>query len=51
VDPSRILRARIDPRLTLAAVAGAEVSRTFIDQVEGGSARPSLRGPEADRQT
>ena len=43
MDPSRIRRARADAGLTLAAVAGTEVSRTFIHQVESGSARPSLR--------
>ena len=43
VDPGRIHKARLDAGLTLADVAGTEVSRTFIHQVENGSARPSLQ--------
>ena len=42
VDPDRVRQARAEAGLTLAALAGGQVSRTFIHQVEKGSARPSL---------
>lgn len=41
VDPERVRQARVIAGLTLAQVAGKEVSRTFIHQVEHGIARPS----------
>jgi len=41
VDPDRVRRARITAGLTLAEIAGDDVSRTFIHQVERGLARPS----------
>ncbi len=41
VDPERVRRARITAGLTLAEIAGDDVSRTFIHQVERGLARPS----------
>jgi transcriptional regulator with XRE-family HTH domain len=41
VDPERVRRARLNAGLTLAQVAGGELSRTFIHQVERGLARPS----------
>jgi len=42
VDPGRVRQARAEAGLTLAALAGRQVSRTFIHQVESGTARPSL---------
>jgi transcriptional regulator with XRE-family HTH domain len=41
VDPERVRQARVIAGLTLAQLAGKEVSRTFIHQVEHGLARPS----------
>jgi transcriptional regulator with XRE-family HTH domain len=41
VDPARVREARRAAGLSLAAVAGDEVSRTFIHFVETGQARPS----------
>lgn len=41
VDPERVRQARATAGLTLAQVAGDEVSRTFLHQVEHGLARPS----------
>ena len=41
VDPERVRQARVIAGLSLAQVAGKEVSRTFIHQVERGLARPS----------
>jgi transcriptional regulator with XRE-family HTH domain len=43
VDPSRVRQARLEQGLSLAQVAGTEVSRVFIHQVEKGQARPSRR--------
>ena len=43
VDPLRVRRARQEAGLTLAALAGSDVSRAFISQVEHGLARPSRR--------
>ena len=42
IDPERVRRARAQKGLTLAELAGSEVSRTFIYLVERGQARPSL---------
>jgi transcriptional regulator with XRE-family HTH domain len=42
VDPERVRAARLEAGLTLSAVAGDEVSRTFIHQVERGVSRPSI---------
>jgi transcriptional regulator with XRE-family HTH domain len=41
VDPERVRQARLDAGLSLGEVAGKEVSRTFIHQIEHGQARPS----------
>jgi transcriptional regulator with XRE-family HTH domain len=41
VDPERVRRARIAAGLSLGGLAGTEVSRTFIFQIERGQARPS----------
>ncbi len=41
VDPERVRQARVIAGLTLAQLAGKEVSRTFMHQVERGLARPS----------
>lgn len=41
VDPERVRQARVSAGLTLAQLAGKDVSRTFIHQVERGLARPS----------
>jgi transcriptional regulator with XRE-family HTH domain len=41
VDPARVREARLAAGLSLARVAGGEVSRTFIHFVETGQARPS----------
>ena len=41
VDPDRVRQARLDAGLSLGEVAGNEVSRTFIHQIEHGRARPS----------
>ena len=41
VDPVRVRGARVDAGLTLAQVAGDDVSRTFIHLVENGRSRPS----------
>jgi transcriptional regulator with XRE-family HTH domain len=43
IIPSRVRQARIDTGLSLADLAGAEVSRAFIHQLEQGLARPSLQ--------
>jgi len=42
VIPERIRQARLERGMSLAQVAGAEVSRAFIHLVEQGVARPSL---------
>jgi transcriptional regulator with XRE-family HTH domain len=42
IVPSRVRQARVDRGLSLADLAGAEVSRAFIHQLEQGLARPSL---------
>lgn len=42
VDPQRFRRARLEAGLSLSAVAGSEISRTFVHQVEHGVSRPSL---------
>ena len=41
MDSVRVRQARIEAGLTLAQVAGDEVSRTFIHLVEHGRSRPS----------
>ena len=41
VDPARVREARLEAGLSLAQVAGDEVSRTFIHFVEQGRSRPS----------
>ena len=41
VNPSRVREARIEAGLSLAQVAGDDVSRTFIHFVEQGRSRPS----------
>lgn len=41
VNPSRVHEARIEAGLSLAQVAGDDVSRTFIHFVEQGRSRPS----------
>lgn len=41
VDPERVRQARLNAGLTLAQLAGNEVSRTFMHYVERGLARPS----------
>ena len=41
VDPERVRQARVEAGLTLAQVAGDDVSRTLIHLVEHGRARPS----------
>ena len=41
VDPARVRQARLEAGLSLAAVAGDEISRTFIHFVEQGRSRPS----------
>jgi transcriptional regulator with XRE-family HTH domain len=43
IIPSRVRQARIERGLSLADLAGAEVSRAFIHQLEQGLARPSLQ--------
>lgn len=43
VDPERVKLARIAAGLSLAGLAGNDVSRTFIHLVEQGRARPSQR--------
>ena len=43
VDPERVRRARTDAGLSLAEIAGEDVSRTFIHFVEQGRSRPSRR--------
>lgn len=42
VDPARVAQARREAGLTLSALAGGQVSRTFIHQVEHGISRPSI---------
>lgn len=42
IIPSRVRQARIDRGLSLADLAGTDVSRAFIHQLEQGLARPSL---------
>src|SRR5260370_28649966 len=41
VDPERVRAARVEAGLSLARVAGDDVSRTFIHFVERGRSRPS----------
>lgn len=41
VDPARVREARRDSGLSLAQLAGTDVSRTFIHFVEQGRSRPS----------
>ncbi len=41
VDPERVRKARVAAGLSLGQLAGTEVSRTFIFQIERGQARPS----------
>ena len=43
IIPGRIRQARTERGLSLADLAGAEVSRAFIHQLEQGVARPSLQ--------
>jgi transcriptional regulator with XRE-family HTH domain len=43
VDTDRVRRARIEAGLSLADVAGSDVSRTMIHFVETGKSRPSKR--------
>jgi transcriptional regulator with XRE-family HTH domain len=43
IVPSRIRQARTERGLSLADLAGTEVSRAFIHQLEQGLARPSLQ--------
>ncbi|TMC54267.1 MAG: helix-turn-helix transcriptional regulator [Chloroflexi bacterium] len=43
VDPERVREARIQAGLSLAQVAGDDVSRTFIHFVERGTSRPSRK--------
>ena len=47
VDSRALRRARLEAGLTLAQVAGSEVTRQAVHQVETGRARPSLRTLEA----
>jgi transcriptional regulator with XRE-family HTH domain len=42
IVPSRVRQARLERGLSLAELAGADVSRAFIHQLEQGLARPSL---------
>ena len=42
VDPERVRLARLEAGLSLSAVAGDEISRTFVHQIERGVSRPSL---------
>jgi transcriptional regulator with XRE-family HTH domain len=42
IIPSRVRQARIERGLSLADLAGIEVSRDFIHQLEQGLARPSI---------
>src|SRR5262249_30853774 len=46
IIPSRVRHARTERGLSLADLAGTEVSRAFIHQLEQGLARPSLQLPE-----
>lgn len=41
VDPERVRQARVGAGLSLGQLAGTDVSRTFIFQIERGQARPS----------
>jgi transcriptional regulator with XRE-family HTH domain len=41
VDPERVRKARVAAGLSLGQLAGTDVSRTFIFQIERGQARPS----------
>jgi transcriptional regulator with XRE-family HTH domain len=43
VDPDRVRQARLDAGLSLAEVAGEDVSRTHIHLIEHGRSRPSRR--------
>ncbi len=43
VDPARVRQARIAAGLSLADIAGTDVSRTMIHFIEHGRARPSER--------
>ena len=43
IIPSRVREARTERGLSLAGLAGTEVSRAFIHQLEQGLARPSLQ--------
>ena len=41
VDPARIRQARLDRGLSLAQLAGNDLSRAFIHQLEHGQSKPS----------
>jgi len=41
VDPARVREARLEAGLSLAQLAGDDVSRTFIHFIEHGRSRPS----------
>jgi len=43
IVPGRVRQARAERGMSLAELAGAEVSRAFIHQLEQGLARPSLQ--------
>jgi transcriptional regulator with XRE-family HTH domain len=43
IIPARVRQARAERGLSLADLAGAEVSRAFIHQLEQGLARPSIQ--------
>jgi transcriptional regulator with XRE-family HTH domain len=43
VDPARVRQARLEAGMSLADVAGNEVSRTMIHFIEHGRSRPSER--------
>ena len=43
MDPERVRQARVEAGLSLAQLAGDDVSRTFIHFVERGRSRPSRR--------
>jgi tetratricopeptide (TPR) repeat protein len=43
VDPEAIRQARLEAGLTLAEVAGSELSRQAVQRIEAGRVRPSMR--------
>ena len=42
IDPDKLRKARLERGFSMAQLAGSEISRAFIHQIEHGISRPSL---------